>query len=43
MLETFPETRWLASVMGMSAPAPDSPAPQEEVESTERTQSARPE
>ena len=31
MLETFPETRWLAAVMGMSAPDPDSPAPEEEV------------
>ena len=29
MLETFPETRWLAAVMGMSAP--DSPAPEEEL------------
>jgi AI-2 transport protein TqsA len=34
MLDTFPETRWLAGVMGVSAPASDSPAPQEEVEST---------
>jgi AI-2 transport protein TqsA len=34
MLETFPETRWLAAVMGMSAPDPDSPAPEEVVEST---------
>jgi AI-2 transport protein TqsA len=31
MLETFPETRWLAAVMGMSAPDSDSPAPEEEV------------
>jgi AI-2 transport protein TqsA len=31
MLETFPETRWLAAVMGISAPDPDSPAPEEEV------------
>ena len=31
MLETFPETRWLAGMMGMSAPDPDSPAPEEEV------------
>jgi AI-2 transport protein TqsA len=30
MLGTFPETRWLAAVMGMSAPDPDSPAPEEE-------------
>jgi AI-2 transport protein TqsA len=29
MLETFPETRWLAAVMGMSAP--DSPTPEEEL------------
>jgi predicted PurR-regulated permease PerM len=34
MLETFPETRWLAAAMGMSAPDPDSTAPEEEVEST---------
>src|SRR5215203_4490802 len=35
MLETFPETRWIASVMGAGPPDPDSPAPQEEmVEST---------
>src|SRR5215208_4729732 len=38
MLDTFPETRWLASVMGMSAPDPDVPAPEEEVvEPTKRT------
>jgi AI-2 transport protein TqsA len=36
MLETFPETRWLAAVMGMSPPDHDSPAPEEEVvESTQ--------
>jgi AI-2 transport protein TqsA len=36
MLETFPETRWLAGVMGVGAPASDSPAPEEEVvESTQ--------
>src|SRR5215216_984592 len=29
MLETFPETRWLASVMGASPPDPDAPAPPE--------------
>src|SRR5919112_1878605 len=35
MLETFPETRWLAAVMGMSAPEPESTAPEEdEVESS---------
>src|SRR5215218_3301099 len=39
MLETFPETRWLASVMGMSPPAPE----EEVVERTERTQEASPE
>jgi AI-2 transport protein TqsA len=34
MLETFPETRWLAAVMGMSAPDSDEPTPDEdEVES----------
>src|SRR5215212_5484092 len=44
MLETFPETRWLAAVMGMSAPDPDVPAPEEEVvERTKRTQGASPE
>jgi AI-2 transport protein TqsA len=43
MLETFPETRWLAGVMGVSAPASDVPAPKEEVERTEQTQSASPE
>jgi AI-2 transport protein TqsA len=43
MLETFPETRWLAGVMGVSAPASAVPAPKEEVERTERTQSASPE
>jgi hypothetical protein len=38
MLETFPETRWLAAVMGISPPDSDSPAPEEEVvESTELT------
>jgi AI-2 transport protein TqsA len=38
MLGTFPETRWLAAVMGMSAPDPDSPSPEDEVvESTELT------
>jgi len=30
MLETFPETRWLAAVMGMSAPEPESPTPDED-------------
>jgi AI-2 transport protein TqsA len=29
MLETFPETRWLANVMGMAAPEPDAPDPEE--------------
>ena len=37
MLETFPETRWLASVMGMGGPEP---APGEVVEPTGQTQSA---
>jgi predicted PurR-regulated permease PerM len=39
MLGTFPETRWLASVMGMGGPDPDAPAPEEgeEVEKTELT------
>src|ERR671910_70691 len=35
MLETFPETRWLAAVMGVSAPDSDDPTPDEdEVESS---------
>jgi AI-2 transport protein TqsA len=34
MLDTFPETRWIAAVMGAGPPAPDSPAPQEEVVET---------
>src|SRR5215211_5292194 len=29
MLETFPETRWLANVMGMGAPDPEAPDPEE--------------
>jgi hypothetical protein len=29
MLETFPETRWLASVMGMGGPEPDASDPEE--------------
>jgi len=29
MLGTFPETRWLASVMGMGAPEPEAPDPEE--------------
>src|SRR5215217_6642125 len=37
MLETFPETRWLANVMGMGGPDADVPAPEEEVEKTELT------
>jgi predicted PurR-regulated permease PerM len=37
MLGTFPETRWLASVMGMGGPDPDAPDPEEPaVGSTER-------
>jgi AI-2 transport protein TqsA len=36
MLDTFPETRWLANVMGMSGPDPDVPDPKEQaVEPTE--------
>src|SRR5215204_1705440 len=31
MLDTFPETRWLASVMGIGGTEPDEPAPEEEV------------
>jgi AI-2 transport protein TqsA len=41
MLDTFPETRWLASVMGMGGPDsedPEDPTPdEEEVESAELT------
>jgi AI-2 transport protein TqsA len=29
MLDTFPETRWLANVMGMGGPDPDTPDPEE--------------
>jgi AI-2 transport protein TqsA len=37
MLDTFPETRWLASVMGMGGPDPDGPVLEEQaVEPTER-------
>src|SRR5215203_5205716 len=36
MLDTFPETRWLASVMGMGGPDPEVPASEEVVEPTER-------
>jgi hypothetical protein len=36
MLETFPETRWLASVMGMGSPEPEDPASEEVIEPTER-------
>jgi predicted PurR-regulated permease PerM len=31
MLDTFPETRWIAAVMGAGPPDSDSAAPQEEV------------
>ena len=37
MLDTFPETRWLASVMGAGAPDSDVPAPEEVVEHNELT------
>ena len=38
MLGTFPETRWLAAGMGMSAPDPVAPGSEDEVvESTELT------
>lgn len=37
MLDTFPETRWLANVMGMGGPDPEAPDPEEPaVEPTER-------
>ena len=37
MLDTFPETRWLANVMGMGAPEPEAPEPEEQpaIEPTE--------
>jgi predicted PurR-regulated permease PerM len=38
MLATFPETRWLASVMGTSAPDSDTPAPPEKVAGVESTE-----
>jgi predicted PurR-regulated permease PerM len=34
MLETFPEARWLASVMGMGGLDSDAPTPDEEAGST---------
>jgi AI-2 transport protein TqsA len=37
MLDTFPETRWLASVMGAGPPDSDVPAPEEVVERNELT------
>jgi predicted PurR-regulated permease PerM len=47
MFATFPETRWLASVMGVSPPDTDAPPPDEEEEvvvaPTGQTQSASPE
>src|SRR5829696_2490980 len=44
IFQTFPETRWIASLMAVSAPASGSPAPEEEVvERTKRTQGASPE
>jgi AI-2 transport protein TqsA len=44
MLATFPETRWLAAVMGVSPPDPGDPAPEEEVVSVpNERQNASPE
>jgi AI-2 transport protein TqsA len=37
MLDTFPETRWLASVMGVGPPDSEVPAPEEVVESNQLT------
>jgi AI-2 transport protein TqsA len=37
MLDTFPETRWLASVMGAGPPDSEVPAPEEVVESNQLT------
>ena len=37
MLDTFPETRWLASVMGAGPPDSEVPAPEEVVERSELT------
>src|SRR5829696_1897182 len=43
IFQTFPETRWIASLMAVSPPDSDVPVPEEVVEGTERTQSASPE
>jgi AI-2 transport protein TqsA len=44
MFDTFPETRWLASIMGVSPPDPDVPAAEEEVASVpNERQNASPE
>ena len=32
MLDSFPETRWLANLMGISGPDPDAAAPDAEAE-----------
>jgi predicted PurR-regulated permease PerM len=43
MLETFPETRWLAAVMGMGGPGPDAPEPEEQVVEPTKRASVSPE
>ncbi len=42
MLDTFPETRWLANVMGMGAPAPEASDPEEETVGPTRRPSVSP-
>ena len=41
MFDTFPETRWLASLRGVSPPDPDVPVPEEEEVVVERTGQAQ--
>jgi AI-2 transport protein TqsA len=43
MLDTFPETRWLASVMGMGGPDPDVPVPEEQAVEPTESRSVSPE
>jgi AI-2 transport protein TqsA len=43
MLDTFPETRWLASVMGIGGPDPEVPVPEEEVVEPAEPHSVSPE
>jgi AI-2 transport protein TqsA len=43
MFATFPETRWLASLMGVSGPDPDVPVPEEAASVPNERQNASPE